>query len=100
MLFDQFFTWPTDQPRHATDTTGDPVKSDRPLVSRGLSLESTALSKAYLTGRPRRAAKKSGRRSNRIGKATSVNPRELSIGWELTGRSRGPRGSTTHGNSV
>ena len=30
MLFDQLFTWPTDQPRHATDTYGDPVKSNRP----------------------------------------------------------------------
>lgn len=31
LLFDQLFTWPTDQPRHATSTCGEPVKSDRPL---------------------------------------------------------------------
>jgi hypothetical protein len=31
MLFDRLFTWPADQPRHATDTYGDPVKSNRPL---------------------------------------------------------------------
>ena len=30
LLFDQLFTWPTDQPRHATLIDDDPVKSDRP----------------------------------------------------------------------
>ena len=30
LLFDQLFTWPTDQPRHATSTYGHPVESDRP----------------------------------------------------------------------
>src|ERR1700722_14035196 len=33
MSFDQLFTWPTDQPRHATGTCGDPVKSNRPLFN-------------------------------------------------------------------
>jgi hypothetical protein len=33
MSFDQLFTWPTDQPRHATGTCGDPVKSSRPPSS-------------------------------------------------------------------
>ncbi len=33
MSFDQLFTWPTDQPRHATGTYGDPVESNRPLSS-------------------------------------------------------------------
>jgi hypothetical protein len=32
MSFDQLFTWPTDQPRHATGTCGDPVESNRPLL--------------------------------------------------------------------
>ena len=31
LLFDQFFTWPTDQPRHATSTYSHPVEADRPL---------------------------------------------------------------------
>jgi hypothetical protein len=32
MSFDQLFTWPTDQPRHATGTCSDPVESNRPLL--------------------------------------------------------------------
>ncbi len=32
MFFDQLFTWPTDQPRHATPVYGDPVESNRPPV--------------------------------------------------------------------
>ena len=32
ILFDQLFTWPTDQPRHATGTYGDPVESNRPPI--------------------------------------------------------------------
>src|SRR5579885_1849420 len=35
MLFDQLFTWSTDKPRHATDTYGDPVKSNRPPICFG-----------------------------------------------------------------
>jgi hypothetical protein len=46
MLFDQLFTWPTDQPRHATDTYGDPVKSNRPLT--WLRSLWSFLQKAYL----------------------------------------------------
>lgn len=35
---DQLFTWPTDQPRHATQTCGNPVESDRPrFVCSGLT---------------------------------------------------------------
>ena len=30
LLFDQLFTWPTDQPRHATTTISNPVETDRP----------------------------------------------------------------------
>jgi hypothetical protein len=30
MLFDRLFTWPADQPRHATSTLIDPVESNRP----------------------------------------------------------------------
>ena len=32
LLFDQLFTWPADQPRHATTTSGDPVEADRPRI--------------------------------------------------------------------
>jgi hypothetical protein len=31
LLFDQLFTWPADQPRHATATRQIPVEADRPL---------------------------------------------------------------------
>lgn len=39
LLFDQLFTWPADQPRHATLIDDDPVKSDRPRFAgvRGIS---------------------------------------------------------------
>ena len=62
MLFDQLFTWPTDQPRHATDTYGDPVKSNRPLlVPCDCSLESLArTTRAFAAPNP-------------IGNADSVN---------------------------
>jgi len=45
LLFDQFFTWPTDQPRHATSTYGHPVESGRPRSENevlGSSIISTA----------------------------------------------------------
>ena len=32
MNCDQLFTWPTDQPRHATSTYGEPVEADRPRL--------------------------------------------------------------------
>ena len=35
LSFDQLFTWPTDQPRHATFTRGEPVNTDRPRVVPG-----------------------------------------------------------------
>src|SRR4029079_11259109 len=34
LMFDQLFTWPTDQPRHATSTYGNPVESNRPRFFR------------------------------------------------------------------
>ena len=32
LIFDRLFTWPADQPRHATVTLGEPVNTDRPPV--------------------------------------------------------------------
>ena len=34
LSFDQLFTWPADQPRHATPTPVQPVNTDRPLASK------------------------------------------------------------------
>ena len=88
MLFDQLFTWPTDQPRHATDTYGDPVKSNRPLFEFRV-LESPKRSGRSPTGQNPSAPTL----PNPIGIPGPVNPaRSRWLGLELNL----PANGTTH----
>ena len=46
---DQLFTWPADQPRHATSICGDPVESNRPHMR--LRLRTVSLSGSLVRGK-------------------------------------------------
>src|SRR5262245_37769673 len=96
MFFDQLFTWPTDQPRHATSTCGNPVESNRPRVFRR-SLTSQSYPPSGRSQTAMKVAQGEGEKGRQGETSTTARPsRQLSlsplllVSWSWRGCDRHP----------